>query len=216
VHSGRPVGSKGSRLSRVPLVPRSTRGYFLATTPWFVVGGSAGGGVDQRLEGFLVKALRFLANEVSGVCVQKRVNRRDAFKDFSFVREEFAARANFLGQGVDGRFHNGSKISGNYIGRVAVERSALPGSTDKGAGYGRLGTVVENEFRGRVHGWSFRVLCSEFTSIHLRPSCRIADSFEDHLKFEILIFSAPLSHSLGSLRANPTGPSHKLLPYGLQ
>jgi len=41
VQRGRPVGSKGSQRPRVPLVPRSTRGYFLATTPWFVVEGSA-------------------------------------------------------------------------------------------------------------------------------------------------------------------------------
>jgi len=32
---------KGSQLPRVPLVPRSTRGYWLATTPWFVVEGSS-------------------------------------------------------------------------------------------------------------------------------------------------------------------------------
>jgi len=36
----RPVGSKGSPLPQVLLVPRSTRGYWLATTPWFVVEGS--------------------------------------------------------------------------------------------------------------------------------------------------------------------------------
>jgi len=32
---------KGSATPRVPLVPRSTRGYWLATTPWFVVEGSS-------------------------------------------------------------------------------------------------------------------------------------------------------------------------------
>jgi len=38
---GRPVGSQRTSYPRVPLVPRSTRGYFLATTPWFVVESSA-------------------------------------------------------------------------------------------------------------------------------------------------------------------------------
>ena len=132
---------------RVPLVPRCTRGYFLATTPWFVVEGSAGGGVDQGLEGFLVKALRFLANEVSGVCVQKGVNRRDAFKDFSFVREEFAARANFFGQGVDGRFQNGSRILGNSVGPVGRRTLSFAefgqsGKRHKGAGCQRFGDAV--------------------------------------------------------------------------
>jgi len=33
--------SKTLSYPRVPLVPRSTRGYWLATTPWFVVESSA-------------------------------------------------------------------------------------------------------------------------------------------------------------------------------
>jgi len=38
--AGRSV-QKAQSYPRVPLVPRSTRGYFRATTPWFVLEGSA-------------------------------------------------------------------------------------------------------------------------------------------------------------------------------